>query len=586
MSSFIDYNTVFVRVTENLYITDYYTLASNNQSLSNSHSNNNSNSNSVIYKDICSEYAVANCTDNCPLIDKDCYRIPLRVNKDYYYDHNINTNNIHGHNHHNNSSNSNSYDNLEDGNTAGYSYDINEGRNSNSAEINMYLTDSIQWIRRQILLGNKVLLYCNNGVSRSVTVALIFLMNYYKTNLSTSLQQLQQKKSNISPNYYYIQQLISYELLLFRSNSYTINDYLTNFVNSITPSNHNNDIVCNSDSNSDTLANELQELLLTKNNKESIYSYYANKLSQQHISNIVTTEFLINYDSNYYSNCNINSTHSNSTYSDSTNNTNNILLFPITKFSFFSTNYNYINSKNILKVFISIDQKLDFIVLVLIKYFETYGIRVVVTHFPEDAKVFLIINSSIVTNLHNNSHSNTSHRSNSYEIQVREDQIYVLGSDYNGLLYGTHTMIQYMKVYGTIINDNHNVILKLQTICISDTPEISSRSTIVSNISSFGCDTISTIEFLSKCKLNTLYLVIDGAITGDNLTNTMTIKQYHSNIIHHSNYSNQLQSMKDSCLNYGINIIPTIIISSIHYRYNTDRLLYYFKDCSNCSVQF
>lgn len=59
--------------------------------------------------------------------------------------------------------------------------------------------------------NEKVLVHCHAGMSRSVTVVLAYLMKYYAHTFHTAYDFVKQKKSNISPNFSFLEQLLEFE---------------------------------------------------------------------------------------------------------------------------------------------------------------------------------------------------------------------------------------------------------------------------------------------------------------------------------------------------------------------------------------
>ena len=59
--------------------------------------------------------------------------------------------------------------------------------------------------------NEKVLVHCHAGMSRSVTVVLAYLMKYCEHTFHTAYDFVKQKKSNISPNFSFLEQLLEFE---------------------------------------------------------------------------------------------------------------------------------------------------------------------------------------------------------------------------------------------------------------------------------------------------------------------------------------------------------------------------------------
>lgn len=74
-----------------------------------------------------------------------------------------------------------------------------------------HLPSAFAFIEQARLSNEKVLVHCHAGMSRSVTVVISYLMKYYEHSLNSAYDFVRQKKSNISPNFSFLQQLIQFE---------------------------------------------------------------------------------------------------------------------------------------------------------------------------------------------------------------------------------------------------------------------------------------------------------------------------------------------------------------------------------------
>ncbi len=77
-----------------------------------------------------------------------------------------------------------------------------------------HLPDAFRFIEEAKACGEKVLVHCHAGMSRSVTVILAYLMKYYSHTLESAHEFVKQVKSNISPNFSFMGQLLDYECSL------------------------------------------------------------------------------------------------------------------------------------------------------------------------------------------------------------------------------------------------------------------------------------------------------------------------------------------------------------------------------------
>lgn len=80
-------------------------------------------------------------------------------------------------------------------------------------EVNMLecLPRAFSFIEEAKAANEKVLVHCHAGMSRSVTVVLAYLMKFEGFTLNNAYDFVKQKKSNISPNFSFMEQLVQFE---------------------------------------------------------------------------------------------------------------------------------------------------------------------------------------------------------------------------------------------------------------------------------------------------------------------------------------------------------------------------------------
>ncbi len=80
-------------------------------------------------------------------------------------------------------------------------------------EVNMLdcLPRAFAFIDEAKAANEKVLVHCHAGMSRSVTVVLAYLMKFEGFTLNNAYDYVKQKKSNISPNFSFMEQLVQFE---------------------------------------------------------------------------------------------------------------------------------------------------------------------------------------------------------------------------------------------------------------------------------------------------------------------------------------------------------------------------------------
>ena len=82
---------------------------------------------------------------------------------------------------------------------------------SHDVDMLQHLPEAFTFIESARLSGEKVIVHCYAGMSRSVTVVLSYLMKFYGHSFNSAYDYVKQIKSNISPNFSFIQQLVQFE---------------------------------------------------------------------------------------------------------------------------------------------------------------------------------------------------------------------------------------------------------------------------------------------------------------------------------------------------------------------------------------
>lgn len=103
--------------------------------------------------------------------------------------------------------------------------------------------------------------------------------------------------------------------------------------------------------------------------------------------------------------------------------------------------------------------------------------------------------------------------SNSYELKVTSEQIFITAGDSTGLLYGVYTLIQLLKLHSDAKMDSADVFyLTVPAITITDRPDVAQRAVLWSYRQQVRTSTArmqEQIQLLSRLRMNTLFLVID-----------------------------------------------------------------------------
>ncbi|XP_074028664.1 mitogen-activated protein kinase phosphatase 3 isoform X1 [Leptinotarsa decemlineata] len=80
-----------------------------------------------------------------------------------------------------------------------------------SQNLASHFPSAIAFIDEARNLQKGVLVHCLAGVSRSVTVTVAYLMSKYSLNLNDAFNVVRSRKSNIAPNFHFLQQLYNFE---------------------------------------------------------------------------------------------------------------------------------------------------------------------------------------------------------------------------------------------------------------------------------------------------------------------------------------------------------------------------------------
>ena len=99
----------------------------------------------------------------------------------------------------------------------GFTYKQIAVEDSHEVDMLQHFPEAFSFIEDARMKGERVLVHCHAGMSRSVTIILAYLMKFYQHTLSSAYDFVKQKKSNISPNFSFMGQLLEYETLVHGS---------------------------------------------------------------------------------------------------------------------------------------------------------------------------------------------------------------------------------------------------------------------------------------------------------------------------------------------------------------------------------
>ena len=93
-----------------------------------------------------------------------------------------------------------------------YKYDLQD---NSDCDISLYFDE----IGKLIESEKTVLVICAAGISRSSTIVISYIMNYYDLNLKDTFNYVRNKRNMICPNKKFLRCLFDYEMKLFGRNS-------------------------------------------------------------------------------------------------------------------------------------------------------------------------------------------------------------------------------------------------------------------------------------------------------------------------------------------------------------------------------
>ena len=96
-------------------------------------------------------------------------------------------------------------------NVEGFTYKQIAVEDNLDVDMTQHLAGAFQFIEEARLNGDRVLVHCHAGRSRSVTVVLAYLMKYYHYSLHSALEYVKERKPDVNPNLGFVGQLLKYQ---------------------------------------------------------------------------------------------------------------------------------------------------------------------------------------------------------------------------------------------------------------------------------------------------------------------------------------------------------------------------------------
>ncbi len=195
---------------------------------------------------------------------------------------------------------------------------------------------------------------------------------------------------------------------------------------------------------------------------------------------------------------------------------------------------------------------------------DNYGFQAQVKRSAKGAKIRLSLNPHVCP------------LREGYQISVNLDQVVITGSDYAGLTHGVHTFLQLLQLHSLISKDQADITyVKIPAINIIDYPKIPVRSFLWSyrRFIHFHDDVCKDfVQILSKLRVNRISLIIDPICSQDTESKQSGDDQDQHQLLSSNGRNTENEAtesifiLDELCDKYCVEIVPTILISSINDR--------------------
>jgi N-acetyl-beta-hexosaminidase len=154
----------------------------------------------------------------------------------------------------------------------------------------------------------------------------------------------------------------------------------------------------------------------------------------------------------------------------------------------------------------------------------------------KDASVHVLIDTSICKT------------PSSYEIQIGDGQVNVIGGDRAGVVYGMYTLFQHLKTHSERSTDGSAACLTVPATVISDRPAVTQRAVLWSYrhlVRTPAARAQEQIEMLARLRMNALFVAIDEP--------SPTVSDGEA-----------LTALLHSAAHSLVDVVPTVVVCSIH----------------------
>jgi hypothetical protein len=169
----------------------------------------------------------------------------------------------------------------------------------------------------------------------------------------------------------------------------------------------------------------------------------------------------------------------------------------------------------------------------------------------KDASVHVLVDASICST------------PSSYEIQIGDGQVTVIGADRAGVVYGMYTMYQHLKTHSERSTEGSATCLTIPATVISDRPAVAQRAVLWSYrhlVRTPAARAQEQIEMLARLRMNALFVAIDEP--------SPTVSDGEA-----------LTALLSAASHSLVDVVPTVVVCSIHQGY-----VWYL--CASTSVSF
>jgi hypothetical protein len=187
---------------------------------------------------------------------------------------------------------------------------------------------------------------------------------------------------------------------------------------------------------------------------------------------------------------------------------------------------------------------------------DVYGFQVQVKRTALGAKVRLCIDANLCPFRH------------SYQLTSNQQQLLLVASDYTGLLYGMYTLIQLIQLHSNIGLKAGVTQIAIPAVQLSDFPQTPQRAVLWSFRQKARMQSHmmrESIELLSKLRINMLLLMVDPVMV-EEAPSPLEGQPQPQQQMQNESTSTKVCAMDEDCRRRCVELVPTVVIRSVHER--------------------